>query len=404
MLKGKNILLGITGSIAAYKAAYLIRLLVKEGADVRVVMTPLAKEFITPLTLATLSKHSILVEFFDPTNGQWNSHVDIGMWADAYVIAPATANTLGKMANGIADNLLLTTYLSSRCQVFVAPAMDLDMFAHITTQNNLKTLANHGVRIIEPSTGELASGLEGKGRMEDPEKIVAAISTYFETTKRLTGKKVLVTAGPTFENIDPVRFIGNYSSGKMGYAIAEELAAEGAEVVLLSGPVSVKAENKNIKVIGVVSADEMLAESLKLFTDCDAAIMAAAVADFKPKNKEERKIKREGKEEMVLELVPNPDIAAKLGGLKNKSQVLVGFALETDNMLENAKSKLSKKNLDFIVLNPANVENAGFKADNNIITIIDKAGNVTAYENKPKQLVAKDICDYLSQYLQKING
>ncbi|HEY9124679.1 MAG TPA: bifunctional phosphopantothenoylcysteine decarboxylase/phosphopantothenate--cysteine ligase CoaBC [Bacteroidales bacterium] len=401
MLKGKNILLGITGSIAAYKAANLVRLLVKEGADVRVLMTPLAKEFITPLTLATLSKHSILVDFFDPTNGQWNSHVDIGMWADAYVIAPATANTIGKMANGIADNLLLTTYLSARCQVFVAPAMDLDMFAHVTTQNNLKTLANQGVKIIEPSTGELASGLEGKGRMEEPEKIVAAISAFFETAKRLDGKKILVTAGPTFENIDPVRFIGNYSSGKMGYALAEECANEGAEVFLISGPVAVKTVHKNIKVISVVSADEMLEQCLKYFSVCDAAIMAAAVADFKPKEKEKSKIKRQEREGMVIELVPNPDIAANLGSLKNKNQVLVGFALETDNMLENAKGKLSKKNLDFIVLNPANVENAGFKSDNNIITIIDQTGDVKAYENKPKHLVAKDICDCLYLHLQK---
>jgi len=341
-LKDKHILLGITGSIAAYKAAILVRLLVKEGAQVKVVMTKLAKEFITPLTMATLSKNPILVDFFDPENGQWNSHVDLGMWADLYLIAPATANTMGKMANGVADNLLLTSYLSAKCPVMVAPAMDLDMFQHPANTKNIEILKSYGNIILEPATGELASGLSGKGRMEEPEMIVEKVIDFFTSKKKLLNKTVLVTAGPTYEPIDPVRYIGNFSTGKMGFALAEELANNGAHVILISGPSSLNTNNKSITHIDVVTADEMYSAAMNYFPKCDIAIMSAAVADFKPSESFSEKVKR-GKDNLQINLIPNKDIAAELGNIKTKKQILVGFALETNNELENAIKKIKSK-------------------------------------------------------------
>jgi len=398
-LKGRHIIVGVTGSIAAYKAASLIRLLVKQGAEVKVIMTPLAKEFITPLTLATLSKHPILVDFFNPENGDWNSHVDLGLWADAYLIAPATANTIGKMARGIADNLLLTTYLSARCPVFIAPAMDLDMFCHPATQENLTILQSRGNKVIEPASGELASGLEGKGRMEEPEVITAFLANYFAQSNRFKGKKILVSAGPTYEAIDPVRFIGNHSSGKMGYAIAESLANQGAEVVLVSGPVHVTLNNPTVKIIKVNSANEMFNACLAEFQSVDAAIMAAAVADYTPVDTATEKIKRTDNE-MFIALKPNPDIAASLGALKKANQILVGFALETNNFEENALVKLKKKNLDFIVLNAANEKGAGFNSDTNRISIIHQNGKLDSFDMKSKIHVADDIINTLCMYME----
>lgn len=398
-LKGKNILLGITGGIAAYKAAILVRLLVKEGAQVRVVMTKIAKEFITPLTLATLSKNPILVEFFDPENGQWNSHVDIGLWADLYVIAPATANSMGKMAHGIADNLLLTTYLSAKCPVMVAPTMDLDMYQHPANLKNIETLKSYGNIIVEPGSGELASGLVGKGRMAEPEVITEKIIEFFSSKKKLKSKKILVTAGPTYEPIDPVRFIGNYSSGKMGYAIAEELANQGAEVILISGPTHLSISNSLIKKVNIQTAQEMYDESVKYFPGCDGAIMSAAVADFKPSVKFDQKVKR-GKDNMQIFLEHNKDIAAELGKIKNEGQMLVGFALETNDELENAKKKIKNKNLDFIVLNSLNESGAGFGYDTNKITIIDNKDAINEFELKSKQEVATDIVNTLISKFQ----
>jgi len=398
MLRGKHILLGVTGSIAAYKAAHLIRLLVRQGAEVKVVMTPLAKEFITPLTMATLSRNPILVDFFDPENGQWNSHIDLGLWADLYLIAPATANTIAKMAHGVADNLLLTTYLSARCPVMVAPAMDLDMFQHTATQQNIEILRSFGNIIIEPREGELASGLEGKGRMEEPENIVEKVIQYFSTIATLQGYKILVTAGPTYEPIDPVRYIGNHSSGKMGYAIAQELATRGAEVVLISGPVNLKHDHPHIQLVRVTTANEMYQSALTHFPHCHAAILAAAVADYRPKQVASHKIKR-SENPLVVELEPNPDIAAELGRRKT-NQILAGFALETDNHIDNAQKKLQTKNFDFIVLNPANDPQAGFMADTNRITIIDKEQNIETFDLKSKTEVARDIVDKLEQLLK----
>ena len=389
MLQGKKILLGVTGSIAAYKSAQIIRLLVKEGAEVKVIMTPLAKEFITPLTLATLAKNPILIDFFDPTNGNWNSHVDLGLWADLFLIAPATANTMAKMANGIADNLLLTTYLSARAPVFIAPAMDLDMFSHPATQSNINKLKELGCYIIEPASGELASGLEGKGRMEEPEKIVECINDYF-TPKILQGKKILITAGPTYENIDPVRFIGNYSTGKMGFALAEACAMGGAEVTLIAGPVQLKTRHARIIRIDVTSADEMYAEALHRFPQMDGAILSAAVADFKPAHQSVNKLKR-GKDNLIVEFVPNPDIARALGEMKSDNQFLVGFALETNDEEVNARGKMERKNFDLIVLNSLNDEHAGFGYDTNKITILDRNGYKREYELKSKTEVARDI-------------
>ena len=398
MLKGKHIILGVTGSIAAYKAATLTRLLVKEGASVKVVMTPLAKEFITPLTMATLSKSPILVDFYNPENGDWNSHVDLGLWADLYLIAPASANTIGKMAGGIADNLLLTTYLSAKCPVMVAPAMDLDMYKHPATQRNLKVLQSFGNIIIEPESGELASGLIGKGRMEEPEKIVSFITDYFARQADFKGKKVVVTAGPTYEKIDPVRFIGNYSSGKMGLAIAEELAGRGAEVVLVCGPVNLKTCHPAIRRVDVESAAQMYEVTSKEFVNSDVAVLSAAVADFTPKEKADHKIKR-GKDDLLLELLPTKDIAAELGRIKTASQLLIGFALETNDEEINALSKMQRKNLDMIVLNSLNDKGAGFSVDTNKVTILDKAGDKTVYELKTKVEVAKDIVDQIASRL-----
>ena len=389
--------MGVTGSIAAYKAATLTRLLVKEGANVKVVMTPLAKEFITPLTMATLSKSPIMVDFYNPENGDWNSHVDLGLWADLYLIAPASANTIGKMAGGIADNLLLTTYLSAKCPVMVAPAMDLDMYKHPATQRNLKVLQSFGNIIIEPESGELASGLIGKGRMEEPERIVAFIADYFARQEDFKGKKV-VTAGPTYEKIDPVRFIGNYSSGKMGLAIAEEFAGRGAEVVLVCGPVNLKTSHPAIRRVDVESAAQMYEVTSKEFVNSDVAVLSAAVADFTPKEKADHKIKR-GKDDLLLELLPTKDIAAELGRIKTASQLLVGFALETNDEEVNALSKMQRKNLDMIVLNSLNDKGAGFSVDTNKVTILDKAGDKTVYELKTKVEVAKDIVDQIASRL-----
>lgn len=400
-LAGKHIILGITGSIAAYKAATLTRLLVKEGAEVKVIMTPLAKEFITPLTLATLSKNPILVDFFNPENGDWNSHVDLGIWADLYLIAPATANTIGKMANGIADNLLLTTYLSAKCPVMVAPAMDLDMYNHPTTQTNIQTLKKFGNIVIEAATGELASGLTGKGRMEEPEIILDVVANFFNSSKRFIGKKVLVTSGPTFEHIDPVRFIGNYSTGKMGTAIAEKFASEGAEVVFITGPAAtIPKQNASIKVVNITSAEQMLENAQQYFSTVDIAIMAAAVADFTPDATSNIKIKRE-KEDLTLKLKPTSDIAATLGAQKRKNQILVGFALETNNEVENAQKKLKKKNLDLIVLNSLNDSGAGFGFDTNKISIIDNNGKSLTFELKSKTEVATDIVNVIFDKLHK---
>ena len=398
MLRGKHIILGVTGSIAAYKAATLTRLLVKEGVSVKVVMTPLAKEFITPLTMATLSKSPIMVDFYNPENGDWNSHVDLGLWADLYLIAPASANTIGKMAGGIADNLLLTTYLSAKCPVMVAPAMDLDMYKHPATQRNLKVLQSFGNIIIEPESGELASGLIGKGRMEEPEKIVSFITDYFARQADFKGKKVVVTAGPTYEKIDPVRFIGNYSSGKMGLAIAEELAGRGAEVVLVCGPVNLKTCHPAIRRVDVESAAQMYEVTSKEFVNSDVAVLSAAVADFTPKEKADHKIKR-GKDDLLLELLPTKDIAAELGRIKTVSQLLIGFALETNDEEINALSKMQRKNLDMIVLNSLNDKGAGFSVDTNKVTILDKAGDKTVYESKTKVEVAKDIVDQIASRL-----
>lgn len=397
MIKGKKIVLGITGSIAAYKAAVLARALIKKGAEVQIVITPAGKEFITPLTLSTITGKPVISEFFARRDGTWHSHVDLGLWADAMVIAPATASTIGKMANGIADNMLITTYLSMKAPVFVAPAMDLDMYAHPSTQKNLDTLKSYGNIIIEPAEGELASHLVGKGRMEEPEKIVEVLENFFTEGMSLNGKKIMITAGPTYEKIDPVRFIGNYSSGKMGYALAECCAERGAEVILISGPVSITEKHPNIRKISVESAEEMYQAAVREFTGSDAAILCAAVADFTPESCSEQKIKRE-KEDLVLRLKPTHDIAAALGKLKKDNQIMVGFALETNDEVEHAKDKLERKNLDFIVLNSLNDKGAGFRHDTNKITIIDK-NSVTEFPLKDKKEVAADIINHLAEIL-----
>jgi len=389
-LSGKHIILGLTGSIAAYKAAYLLRGLIKEGAEVQVVMTPAAKEFITPVTMSALSGKPVASDFFSINDGSWNSHVDMGQWADLMLIAPATAATLGKMAHGICDNLLITTYLSAKCPVIIAPAMDLDMFQHPANRANLEILHSFGNLIIEPGEGALASGLHGKGRMEEPENIIEEVIQFFNQKKKLLNKHFLVTAGPTYERIDPVRFIGNYSSGKMGYAIANELANAGARVTLVSGPVHIRIENPQISVIAVQSAAEMLDQCLQIFPRMDGAIMCAAVADFTPESVSEIKVKR-GKDNLNILLKPTIDIAESLGRIKTKEQLLVGFALETNDELNNAFRKLKRKNLDFIVLNSMNDLGAGFDVDTNKITIIDKDNNQTFFELKSKNDVAIDI-------------
>lgn len=397
MLKGKKIVLGITGSIAAYKACLIIRGLIKQGAEVQAVITPAGKEFITPITLSALTHKPVISEFFSQRDGTWNSHVDLGLWADAMLIAPCTASTIGKMANGIADNMLITTYLSMKAPVFVAPAMDLDMYAHPSTQKNLDKLRSYGNIIIEPQSGFLASGLEGKGRMDEPENIIKALELYFYDKKdELKGKHIMITAGPTYEKIDPVRFIGNFSSGKMGFAIAEECARRGADVTLVSGPVSLSC-SKQIRRINVESCQDMYNAATSEFDKCDAAILCAAVADFKPENAADKKIKRE-KDDLVIRLSPTQDIAEEIGRRKRQGQILVGFALETDNEDANAKSKLAKKNLDFIVLNSTRNEGTTFRTDDNQIKIITGT-DVKEYGKKSKHDVAYDIIDELSKLL-----
>ena len=392
-----NIVLGITGSIAAYKACTLIRQFVKQGHEVQVVITPAGKEFITPITLSALTSKPVISDFFSQRDGTWHSHVSLGLWADAMVVAPATASTIGKMAHGIADNMLITTYLSMKAPVFVAPAMDLDMWAHPSTQDNLALLRQRGVTIIEPASGELASHLVGKGRMEEPERIAEIVLGSFATKKELSSKRILITAGPTYERIDPVRFIGNYSSGKMGFALAEECAARGAEVELLCGPVQLSTSTPGIHLTRVESAQQMWEAASNLFPSMDAAILCAAVADFTPDNVADQKIKREG-DDLVLRLKPTRDIAKGLGALKREDQRLIGFALETNDELDNARKKLQKKNFDFIVLNSLQDEGAGFQHDTNKITIVS-ATDVKAFPLKPKTEVARDIIAHLVQIL-----
>ena len=389
MFGGKNILLGITGGIAAYKTANLVRLFKKSGANVQVVMTPDAKEFVTPLTLSTLSENPVHSIFSDDETGEWTNHVELGLWADIFIIAPATANTIGKMANGLCDNLLMATYLSSKCQVFVAPAMDLDMYKHQTTTSNLQKLITNGNVIIDAKEGELASGLIGKGRMEEPENIFNYILEYLKEGLVFSGKKVLITAGPTFEQIDPVRFIGNNSSGKMGYELAEKASKLGADVVLVSGPTNLTV-NKSINKISVRSAQEMFDKVHENYKEADVIIMAAAVSDYTPVDTQSDKIKKTG-ENLQIQLKSTKDILASIGKLKTNSQVLVGFALETNDEEKNAKAKLKRKNLDFIVLNSLNNKGAGFGYDTNQITIIDKSNNIEEYELKSKSEVATDI-------------
>ena len=400
MLTNKKILLAVTGSIAAYKAALLVRLLVKEGASVKVLMTESAKDFITPLTLSTLSKNPVLSEFTSGSKGEWNNHVDLGLWADVMLIAPASANTLAKMANGICDNLVLATYLSAKCPVIAAPAMDLDMYKHTSTISNLKAISSFGNEIIYAAYGELASGLVGEGRMAEPEEIVTFLKNHFLKNLPLSGKTVLVTAGPTYEAIDAVRFIGNHSSGKMGVAIAESLANKGANVKLVIGPSSISSSHSNIKRVDVTSAEEMWKACEANFSKCDVAVLSAAVADFKPKNVSSKKIKKSSGFDSV-DLVETIDILASLGKQKKKNQVLVGFALETDNEIENAKLKIKKKNLDFIVLNSLNDKGAGFKHDSNKITIIDKHNKIEKFQLKDKSEVAEDIVNKIIQSLKK---
>lgn len=397
-LKGKHIVLGISGGIAAYKSAYLLRLFIKAGAEVQVVITPNGKEFITPATLAALSGKPVVSEFFAANTGEWHSHVDLGLWSDLMVIAPATASTIGKMANGIADNMLITTYLSAKSHVMVAPAMDLDMWAHPSTQRNISSLEKDGVEIIQPSSGELASHLIGKGRMEEPDEILKRVEQFFSGKESLKGKKILVTAGPTYEDIDPVRFIGNYSSGKMGFAIAEEAAARGAEVILVTGPVSLTTASDRILRIDVRSARQMLEAVDKVFVDCDAAILSAAVADYAPEDYHDSKIKREKTEGLTLKLVKNPDIASHLGA-KKKDKILVGFALETDHEHDNAIEKMRKKSLDMIVLNSLRNPLAGFNKDTNQVCILKKDGTEIEFPAKSKREVACDIIDEVEKLM-----
>ena len=394
MLKGKKIVLGITGSIAAYKACLIIRGLIKRGAEVQVVITPAGKEFITPITLSALTHKPVISEFFSQRDGTWHSHVDLGLWADAMLIAPCTASSIGKMANGIADNMLITTYLSMKAPVFIAPAMDLDMYRHPSTQHNLELLRSFGNHIIEPGTGFLASGLEGKGRMEEPENIIEVLDRALEPNTVLTGKHVLITAGPTYEKIDPVRFIGNYSSGKMGFALAEECYRRGAEVTLVAGPVSLKC-SAGIHRVNVESCDEMYEAATEAFPKSDAAILCAAVADFKPSQVSDTKINR-GKDGLHIDLQPTQDIAASLGKMKREDQRLVCFALETNDEEQHAEAKLKKKNADFIVLNSTRIPGTTFRSDDNQIAIISSAGR-RDYPKKPKAEVAADIIDQLEQ-------
>ena len=403
VLKGKKIVLGITGSIAAYKACYIIRGLIKRGAEVQVVITPAGREFITPITLSALTSKPVISDFFAQRDGTWHSHVDLGLWADAMLVAPATASTIGKMANGIADNMLVTTYLSAKAPVFIAPAMDLDMYAHPSTQQNLEKLRSYGNHIIEPGTGELASHLVGKGRMEEPENIIRHLEQYFSQGGDLVGKTVLITTGPTYEKIDPVRFIGNYSSGKMGFALADECVSRGAKVILVSGPVQLQTRYPMYRRVDVESAEEMYQAATSVFPEVDAAILCAAVADYTPAHVAGEKIKREQTGDMTLSLKATRDIAAALAKQKAglcERKVLVGFALETQNEQQNAKDKLERKHLDFIVLNSLKDKGAGFRCDTNKITIIDAEGQ-TEYPLKPKTEVAGDIVDRLVEVLNK---
>lgn len=399
-MKGKHIVVGITGGIAAYKSASLVRLFVKAGAEVQVIMTPNAREFITPVTLSTLSGKPVISEFFTANTGQWNSHVDLGLWADAMVIAPATASTLAKMATGVADNMLVTSYLSTRAKVFVAPAMDLDMFAHSTTRRNLDTLRADGVAVIEPAAGELASHLHGKGRMEEPENIFRFVDEYFAQEQDLAERHFLITAGPTRERIDPVRYISNFSSGKMGFALAEECLERGARVTLVTGPVSLTLGHPLLRRVDVESAQQMHDATVDSFEhdNVNVAICCAAVADYRVKNVADAKIKREHQEAPVIALEKNPDIAKALGALKRKGQVTVGFALETDNEQTNAMEKLERKNLDMIVLNSLRDKGAGFSTDTNRVTLIRRDGSVTEGELKDKRLVARDIVDDIKRH------
>ena len=404
MLKGKKIVLGITGSIAAYKACLLIRQLIKRGAEVQVVITPAGKEFITPITLSALTHKPVISEFFSQRDGTWNSHVDLGLWADAMVVAPCTASTLGKMTHGIADNMLITTYLSMKAPVFIAPAMDLDMYRHPSTQANMKTLLSYGNHIIEPESGFLASGLEGKGRMEEPEVIADRLDQFFSENSQpspIAGKKVVITAGPTYEKIDPVRFIGNYSSGKMGFAIAEECLRRGADVTVVAGPVSLTCSS-GIRRLDVESCQDMYDAATSEFADADVAILAAAVADFRPALVADRKIKR-GKDDMVITLCPTHDIAAALGASKKAGQTLVAFALETNDEEANAMRKLEKKNADFVVLNSLRNEGTCFRTDQNQIEIVSRDGK-TSYEKKSKADTASDIVDYLEKVVLTKQG
>ncbi|SDZ96829.1 phosphopantothenoylcysteine decarboxylase / phosphopantothenate--cysteine ligase [Porphyromonadaceae bacterium NLAE-zl-C104] len=393
LLQGKHIVLGITGSIAAYKSAILTRLLIKKGAEVQIVITPAGKEFITPVTLSALSGRPVISDFFASGDGTWHSHVDLGLWADVMIVAPATAATIGKMVNGVADNMLITTYLSMKAPVFVAPAMDLDMYRHISTQRNIEKLKSDGVQIIDATDGELASHLEGKGRMEEPENIVSVLEQFFATGNDLDKKKIMITAGPTYERIDPVRFIGNFSSGKMGFALAEECASRGAEVILITGPTALSASHPNILRVNVESAVEMYDAALKIFPQMDAAILSAAVADYRPEEMSEEKIKRSGNEHLSLSLVPNPDIAASLGKIKKPGQLSIGFALETNDEESNAIKKIEEKNFDYIVLNSLNDRGAGFGHDTNQVTILSRDGEKQSFLLKSKKEVAKDIID-----------
>lgn len=397
-MKGKHIVLGITGSIAAYKACQLIRLLVKDGAEVQVVITPAGKEFITPVTLSALTSKPVVSEFFSQRDGSWHSHVGLGQWADAMVIAPATASSIAKMAHGVADNMLITTYLSMKAPVFVAPAMDLDMFAHPSTQANLALLRSYGNHIIEPQSGELASHLVGKGRMEEPEQIHRVLRDFFDQGGQLAGKRILITTGPTYEKIDPVRFIGNYSSGKMGFALAEACAARGAEVELIAGPVTQTLSHPRVRRTNVESAQEMYEAATALFPTANAAILCAAVADFTPLHKADNKLKRE-KDDLTLTLTPTRDIAARLGEMKTPEQRLVGFALETNDEHKNARKKLEKKKFDFIVLNSLNDAGAGFSVDTNKVTLLGNDGSEKTFPLKPKREVAEDIIENLCSIL-----
>lgn len=399
-MKGKKILIGVCGSIAAYKTALLIRLLMKAGAEVKVIMTPSATDFITPLTLSTLSKNPVGLNYFNSQTGEWANHVENGLWADVLIIAPATANTLGKMANGICDNLLIATYLSAKCPVFFAPAMDLDMYIHPSTKRNIDLLKSYGNRLIEVGHGELASGLSGDGRMQEPEIIFDTLRNFFLNSNSLQGKKILVTAGPTYEAIDPVRFLGNRSSGKMGFAIADQLAMRGAEVTLVSGPTHLKNKNHNIQLTLVESAQEMFKACMSDFSKMDVIIMSAAVADYKPLEIADQKIKKKS-DELSIKLAPTQDILKEMGVMKKGNQFLVGFALETENEVENAKEKLTRKNLDLIVLNSLNDIGGGFNSDTNKITIINKAGQQQSFAMKSKSEVAQDLVNVIVDSITK---